>query len=63
MHLPRPCWVACRRRSKRVLRRLGLDETCLTAERKAMSEVRVGPTNDRSVVGVMNEFAFHGEWL
>ncbi len=46
-----------------VLRRHGVDETLLTAERKAMSEVRVGPTNDRRVVGVMNEFAFHGEWL
>ena len=28
-----------------------------------MSEVRIGPTNDRSVVGVMNEFAFHGEFV
>ena len=27
-----------------------------------MGEVRIAPTNDRSVVGVMNEFAFHGEW-
>ena len=26
-----------------------------------MRDVRVAPTNDRSVVGVMNEFAFHGE--
>jgi hypothetical protein len=46
-----------------VLRRHGVDETFLAAERKAMSEVRIGPTNDRRVVGVMNEFAFHGEWL
>lgn len=27
-----------------------------------MSDVRIVPTNDRRVVGVMNEFAFHGEW-
>ena len=46
-----------------VLRRHGVDETFLAAERKAMSEVRIAPTNDRRVVGVMNEFAFHGEWL
>jgi hypothetical protein len=46
-----------------VLRRHGVDETFSAAERKAMSEVRIGPTNDRRVVGVMNEFAFHGEWL
>lgn len=46
-----------------VLRRHGVDETFLAAERKAMSVVRIGPTNDRRVVGVMNEFAFHGEWL
>lgn len=46
-----------------VLRRHGVDETFLAAERNAMSEVRIGPTNDRRVVGVMNEFAFHGEWL
>ena len=25
--------------------------------------VRIAPTNDRSVVGVMNEFAFQGEYL
>ena len=46
-----------------VLRRHGVDETFLAAERRAMSEVRIAPTNDRRVVGVMNEFAFHGEWL
>jgi Plasmid pRiA4b ORF-3-like protein/Domain of unknown function (DUF6933) len=46
-----------------VLRRHSVDETFLAAERKAMSEARIGPTNDRRVVGVMNEFAFHGEWL
>lgn len=46
-----------------VLRRHGVDETFLAAERKAMSEVRIAPTNDRRVVGVMNEFALHGEWV
>lgn len=46
-----------------ILRRHGIDEAVLTAERKAMVEVRIAPTNDRRVVGVMNEFAFHGDWL
>jgi hypothetical protein len=46
-----------------VLRRHGVDETFLAAERNAMSDVRIAPTNDRRVIGVMNEFAFHGEWL
>jgi hypothetical protein len=46
-----------------ILRRHGVDETFLAAERRAMGEVRIAPTNDRRVVGVMNEFAFHGEWL
>jgi hypothetical protein len=46
-----------------VLRRHGVDDAFLAAERDAMSEVRIAPTNDRSVVGVMNEFAFHGECL
>lgn len=27
----------------------------------AMGEVRIDPANDRSTLGVMNEFAFHGE--
>lgn len=46
-----------------VLRRQGIDDRFLAAERDAMREVRIAPTNDRSVLGVMNEFAFHGEWL
>jgi hypothetical protein len=46
-----------------VLRRHGVDETFLALERNDMSEVRIGPTNNRRVVGVMNEFAGHGEWL
>lgn len=46
-----------------VLRRQGAEDAFLATERDAMREVRIAPTNDRSVVGVMNEFAFHGEWL
>lgn len=46
-----------------VLRRHGVSDAFLSAERDAMGDVRIGPTNDRSVVGVMNEFAFHGECL
>lgn len=46
-----------------VLRRHGVDESFLTAERDAMRVARIAPTNDRSVVGVMNEFAFHGDLL
>ncbi len=46
-----------------VLRRHGVDETFLVGERNAMDDVRIAPTNDRRVVGVMNEFAVHGEWL
>lgn len=44
------------------LRRQGVDEAFIATERAAMGEVRIAPTNDRSVVGVMNEFALHGEW-
>jgi hypothetical protein len=44
-----------------VLRRLGADELFIDAELAAMAEARIAPTNDRSVVGVMNELAFHGE--
>jgi hypothetical protein len=46
-----------------VLRRHSVDDGFLAAERDAMSEVRIAPTNDRSTVGVMNEFAYHGELL
>lgn len=45
-----------------VLRRHGISDHFLTTERDAMREVRIAPTNDRSVVGVMNEFAFQGEY-
>jgi len=44
-----------------ILRWHGADDAFVGAELEAMSDVRIGPTNDRSVVGVMNEFAFHGE--
>jgi Plasmid pRiA4b ORF-3-like protein len=44
-----------------VLRRHGAAESFIDAELRAMREARIAPTNDRSVVGVMNEFAFHGE--
>jgi hypothetical protein len=44
-----------------VLRHHGVDEEFLMAERGAMQEVRVGATNDRSLVGVMNEFACQSE--
>ncbi len=43
------------------LRRQGVDEPFIAAERAAMTEVRIAPTNDRTVVGVMTEFAFMGE--
>ncbi len=45
----------------RILTLHGVDPAVIEAERKAMVEVRIAPTNDRSVVGVMNEFAFLGE--
>lgn len=43
------------------LRNHGASEAFVAAELAAMGEVRIAPTNDRSTVGVMNEFAFHGE--
>lgn len=45
----------------RILGLHGVDPAIIEAEREAMAEVRIAPTNDRSVVGVMNEFAFLGE--
>lgn len=44
-----------------VLRHHGLDQEFLSAERGAMSDVRLAPTNDRRVVGVMNELTFQAE--
>ncbi len=45
------------------LRAQGVPEETIAAERSAMSEVRLAPTNDRKVLGVMNEFAYLGEVL
>ena len=44
-----------------VLRLHGVDDTTIASELAAMGDTRMAPTNNRSVVGVMNEFAFHGE--
>jgi hypothetical protein len=43
------------------LRNQGASEEFIAAELAAMGEVRIAPTNDRSTLGVMNEFAFHGD--
>jgi hypothetical protein len=43
-------------------RRHRVDEQYVAGEVAAMDVVRLAPTNDRSVVGVMNEFAFHAEF-
>ena len=39
------------------LRHQGAPEEVIAAEREAMIQVRIAQTNDRSIVGVMNEFA------
>ncbi|MFP5488178.1 MAG: plasmid pRiA4b ORF-3 family protein [Acidimicrobiia bacterium] len=44
------------------LRAHGADDSFVEAELDAMREVRLAPTNDRSVVGVMNEYALHGSF-
>lgn len=51
------------------LRRCGIDEAVITAEVAAMSSVAIGPTTDRSVLGILVDFAkavpFHlepGSW-
>ncbi len=44
-----------------ILRLHGASEWFLAAERDAMREIRVAPTNSRSVLGFMNELAYHGE--
>lgn len=44
-----------------VLRHHGLGQEFLSAERGAMREVRLAPTNDRRVLGVMNELTFQAE--
>lgn len=45
----------------RVLDLHGIDQMVIDAELAHMADVALAPTNDRSVVGVMNEFAFLGE--
>ena len=45
----------------RVLDLHGVARAVIEAERSQMADVALAPTNDRSVVGVMNEFAFLGE--
>jgi len=44
-----------------VLRAHGVSDAVIATELNEMSEVRIAPTNDRQIVGVMNEFAFQGE--
>ena len=44
-----------------VLRAHGMPTELINAEVAAMADVRLGPTNDRQVVGVMTEFAFQSE--
>jgi len=44
------------------LRRHGADDAFIADELAAMSEVRIAPTNHRSTLGVLNQYAFHGEW-
>lgn len=44
-----------------VLRAHGVPGAKITAELAEMSEVRIAPTNNRQMTGVMNEFAFQGE--
>ncbi|MEO7192071.1 MAG: hypothetical protein ABI051_13540 [Vicinamibacterales bacterium] len=39
------------------LKRCGIDDETIAAEAEAMSQVAVGPTVDRSVVGIMVDFA------
>jgi hypothetical protein len=45
-----------------VLRCHGAPDSFLASELDAMREVRLAPTNDRSMLGVMNEYAYHGKW-
>ncbi len=44
-----------------VLRRHGVSDAVVASELSAMNEIRLAPTNNRSVVGVMNEFTDFGE--
>lgn len=42
------------------LHRQGASEEFIAAELASMGDVRIAPTNDRSTLGVMNEFAIIG---
>jgi|GEM_PF-534336 len=44
-----------------VLRAHRVPDEAIAAELEAMTDVRLAPTNNRQIVGVMNEFAFQGE--
>lgn len=44
-----------------VLKLHGVDASFITNELKEMSDVRIAPTNNRQVLGVMNEYAFQAE--
>lgn len=44
-----------------ILRRHGVPDQILTAELEAMGDTAIAPTDDRQLVGVMNEFAFQAE--
>jgi hypothetical protein len=43
-----------------LLAHLGLPKSVLQFEQEQLSEVAVGPTDSRSVLGSMNDFALHG---
>lgn len=43
---------------RRRLTELGIDDALIADELDAMDEIVIAPTNDRSVVGSMNEFVF-----
>ncbi len=43
-----------------VLRQLGIQETVLQAERQHLTDIAIGPTSSRSVLGSMNDFAVQG---
>lgn len=44
-----------------LLRRHGVDDETIASELAAMADTRIAPTDNRRIVGVMNEFAFQGE--
>jgi hypothetical protein len=46
-----------------ILRELNVDPDVIERERTAMQEVVVAPTNNRSVLGTMNDFIVQLEWI